>query len=423
MAETILDALIAPLTGDDFIDSVWEKAPALLGLRRPDLIRDLASDELLYLLLSRAAGERPAALEILSARDEVAKYSPASASDAFEQFRRGASVRLTGVEYFVRSIGDLCIDLASFCGCAVSSNLYWSPPSSQALAAHLDPHGIFVIQLFGRKAWTVYGEPLDAPLEDGPVLLRYESPWEGQQRLVPQTALPEVAERKPVVIACTLEPGDVLYLPRGTYHRALTCDEHSAHLSVGIHQNSYADLIGIAVGGLSAERLALRGSLPLGFGRVSAAEREAHGRALAILRSLADEAEPNDLTRTFSSLITRSLHKRAVPLTPAVPFDIDAASVLCRRPGTPMSSTLHEGRARLAFGDSALDGALSLSAAFDFIAAHTRFAVHEVPCATPDGALAIVQRLQAAGLLLAPPPSGGGTGTADTERDLASGGV
>ena len=35
-------------------------------------------------------------------------------------------------------------------------NMYMTPPGSQGFTAHSDCHDIFVLQLHGRKRWTVY---------------------------------------------------------------------------------------------------------------------------------------------------------------------------------------------------------------------------------------------------------------------------
>jgi bifunctional lysine-specific demethylase and histidyl-hydroxylase NO66 len=73
----------------------------------------------------------------------------------------------------------------------------------------------------GRKHWTVHQPVVEAPLDNQP-FDRFKS---------------EIAERvtEPPLTDTTLEPGDALYLPRGTIHSAKALGETSIHLTVGVH--------------------------------------------------------------------------------------------------------------------------------------------------------------------------------------------
>ena len=53
--------------------------------------------------------------------------------------------------------------LAAELGHPVPANAYVTPPSSRGFSAHYDVHDVFVLQLAGRKRWTVY-----APVHPGP---------------------------------------------------------------------------------------------------------------------------------------------------------------------------------------------------------------------------------------------------------------
>lgn len=110
----------------------------------------------------------------------------------------------------------------------VGTNVYLTPPNSQGFAPHYDDIEAFVLQLEGAKHWKVY-----APR-------------------TPQEHLPRVSSHnftqdelgKPI-LDVKLEPGDMLYFPRGYIHQAVTVEgKHSLHLTTSVFQKtSYADLL------------------------------------------------------------------------------------------------------------------------------------------------------------------------------------
>ena len=109
---------------------------------------------------------------------------------------------------------------------ASSATRYRSTPTSRRRRTrvsppHYDVHDVFVLQVAGRKRWTIHEPVVEARCAD--------QPWE--------TARAEVAARaaEQPLIDTVLEPGDALYLPRGTIHAAQALGEMSIHLTVGVH--------------------------------------------------------------------------------------------------------------------------------------------------------------------------------------------
>ena len=91
-------------------------------------------------------------------------------------------------------------------GHPVQVNAYITPPQNQGFAPHYDVHDVFVLQVAGRKHWTIHEPVVTDPLAD--------QPWE-QHR----AAVAARAQDEPVIDAVR-EPGDALYLPRRTIHAA-----------------------------------------------------------------------------------------------------------------------------------------------------------------------------------------------------------
>ena len=165
-------------------------------------------------------------------------------------FGDGATVVLQALHRTWPPVIDFCTRLAAELGHPVQANSYVTPPSSRGFSAHYDVHDVFVLQLAGRKHWTIHAPVLADPLRD--------QGW-GQR-----SAAVAAAAEKPPVIDAVLEPGDALYLPRGWLHAATALGEVSAHLTVGIHVVTRFALVE-ALTALVADEPALRATLPLGI--------------------------------------------------------------------------------------------------------------------------------------------------------------
>ena len=165
-------------------------------------------------------------------------------------FGDGATVVLQALHRTWPPVIDFCTRLAAELGHPVQANSYVTPPSSRGFSAHYDVHDVFVLQLAGRKHWTIHAPVLADPLRD--------QPW-GQR----SAAVAAAAQEQPV-IDTVLEPGDALYLPRGWLHAATALGEVSAHLTVGIHVVTRFALVE-ALAALVADDPALRATLPLGI--------------------------------------------------------------------------------------------------------------------------------------------------------------
>ena len=113
-------------------------------------------------------------------------------------------------------------------GQPVQANAYFTPRGSQGLPVHHDTHDVFCLQVAGRKRWLVYEPALELPLRN-------------------QRYRPELGEPGEPVLDLVLEPGDMLYMPRGWLHEALTSDEDSLHLTIGVSVYTWLDALRAAL--------------------------------------------------------------------------------------------------------------------------------------------------------------------------------
>ena len=121
--------------------------------------------------------------------------------------------------------------METFWKCSTGCNVYLTPPDSQGFSPHFDDIDAFVLQLEGKKLWKVY-----PPRSEREMLPRFSSP-NFEQGEIGEPALEAV-----------LEPGDLLYMPRGTVHQACCVPgAHSLHVTISTNQfNTWADVLELA---------------------------------------------------------------------------------------------------------------------------------------------------------------------------------
>ena len=146
-------------------------------------------------------------------------------------------------------LGAMEAELGCLCGCSV----YHTPAGCQGLAAHHDDVEVFILQTEGRKRWKLY-----------PAVRGHALP------AMPSADLAD-EELEPCMLDITLTPGDLLYLPRGVVHQAVSLEgSASTHLTLSAYQrHAWSDLLGIVLPRLleraSHVSLDLRRGLPVHF--------------------------------------------------------------------------------------------------------------------------------------------------------------
>lgn len=102
----------------------------------------------------------------------------------------------------------------------VAANVYCSFKGVQAFQTHFDLHDVFALQVEGEKTWRVYESRADAPVVPLP-------PGDEIEKWL-------TASRGRLLFEADMKPGDLLYLPRGQYHDALTGAQASLHVTFGV---------------------------------------------------------------------------------------------------------------------------------------------------------------------------------------------
>jgi ribosomal protein L16 Arg81 hydroxylase len=95
---------------------------------------------------------------------------------------------------------------------------------------HNDDQDVFIMQVWGKKKWALY----DA--DDVGKLLIYTEEMVGKKKPID----PNVLAKARVIAEPVLEPGDILYMPRGLVHVAKTFDNSpSLHFTLTVPSCDY----------------------------------------------------------------------------------------------------------------------------------------------------------------------------------------
>ena len=255
----LLRALLAPVGARGFYEETFERRGLLVRGRGSNYLSGWCSTEDVFRAL-----EQPATSGV---DVDVTRYDPSSekrktlsdgivkAEWARQQLDQGATIRLRQPQDRLTRVQALCRALEGEFGSTVGANTYLTAKDgAQGFAAHWDDVDVFILQLEGRKRWRV-----GACADDVYRLPRVSSEDFDEEAL--RRLCPHLSE-------IVLEPGDVLYLPRGFIHSAVTEGlQNSLHLTLSCHRaNSWADLLEAALPNALSEAIAsdpkMRESLP-----------------------------------------------------------------------------------------------------------------------------------------------------------------
>jgi ribosomal protein L16 Arg81 hydroxylase len=251
-------ALIAPVGFDVFFRDYWERKPLHLPrgdpsyydrvLTNADLEDIISSADLRYpaIQLAKSGSYLPAEAYTTNIRHGTESFTGVPDLRQIQsEYRSGATVVLPALQRTWTPLRQLCAALEDQISHPVHANAYLTPGESPGFTPHYDTHEVFVLQIAGSKRWRIFPP----------------------QRLLPhrsQTFTPVGYVLPPPLLELELNPGDLLYLPRGYVHAAHTSHGHSAHITIGITVYTWVELIG-ELANAAKDITALRAALPPGF--------------------------------------------------------------------------------------------------------------------------------------------------------------
>lgn len=260
-AQQRLGEFLSPLTVDVFLGEGLsggfrlvrhDGASSRAGLLGPDPEALLASATHLAADLTyhsaNASGPPPSLAGVADPADFRARIA------AFHA--RNYSVRFPDLRPLAPAVDAVARSLELLIHQPVSASAFWSRGGMRA-PVHYDDHDLIVVQLKGTKRWYVSTRP--SPLFNA---------WKGVSGNPPDLGAHEVVD---------LAPGDLMYLPRGTFH-TVDSDTESVHLAIGFTPLTLREAIVAALDHLSDMNRPLRATVA---GRMEGVDPQALGGPVA----------------------------------------------------------------------------------------------------------------------------------------------
>lgn len=219
-------SLLEPITENDFFTNYFEKKFLHVSRDQPkhfnnvlnldDIDSLFATGRLFYPVVNTIkAGDKKSVASWLKVQN-LDPTIPIDKEELFKAFADGHTITFNTIHLYVPKLKKFLIDLGERWSVSFTSNLYITPANNQGFDWHYDNHDVFVIQLNGSKKWEL--DKKDPFLPD----LNYKR------------TSPPVNEIEDVE-SLVLNEGDTLYIPRGTYHRAIAYEKYSVHLTIGVN--------------------------------------------------------------------------------------------------------------------------------------------------------------------------------------------
>jgi len=227
------DEIMAPLGAERFFAEYEGRRPLHLK-GAGDKFAAVMSWARLNDLLGQATIWSQASLQLVLDKEPVpsARYcAPAPGRDGGQVLRpdpdkvkaflrRGATLVANDIDHLSAGLTAFAQALEQALGGKVQGNLYLSSRRRQGFAAHFDTHDVYAVHVEGTKTWHIYEgrakDPIAHPMFKT-LSAEHHEKARGQK-------LMDVA----------MEPGDLLYLPRGQYHDALADEGGAVHIAFGV---------------------------------------------------------------------------------------------------------------------------------------------------------------------------------------------
>ncbi|MEI6882215.1 MAG: cupin domain-containing protein [Bacteroidota bacterium] len=238
MKRPALQHLLTPTSVESFITEFWEKE--FLHIRRNDqqyyneilnlsgLDEYLSRNDIRYPSLRMMRSGKAIPTAEFTKRLAFGSYVTNGLIDVdevYKHYQQGASVVLQMMRSGIPSITSFMNRLQKDCLFNVEANVYVTPGGEQGFTTHYDTHSVMVLQIAGCKRWRLYDFPRRFPLLNETFDTIQYRPSSPTQDIV-------------------LQPGDMLYVPRGMAHDATSTNEgKSVHITIGLFPPMWRDLI------------------------------------------------------------------------------------------------------------------------------------------------------------------------------------
>lgn len=226
---TTFEDILAPVSLEDFVRDSYGQKPHLINGDADKFAGLFAWDQLNMLL--NADVLKPPRVQLISEREPVDKdqymrlghdFMSLNSAGLTEQLRGGAVMLIHALHQLFPQLGELTDSLSVFTRAGSQINFYCGWQASKGFKTHWDKHDVWVLQVEGKKSWQIWEPTRLHPLPDA-------------------VGVPEPTGDPDQVV--TITQGDLLYVPRGWWHRAEALDGVSVHLTLGSRAPTGSDFV------------------------------------------------------------------------------------------------------------------------------------------------------------------------------------
>lgn len=286
--------LIAPTTPETFFRDYWEKKPLIVRREQREYYSDLLSLRGFDHVITTQTLMHPQAFIANAARQVPAEeytFQSGSVDSArlYQQFADGGTIVFNQLEHFIPPLADLCRSLERDLSTRFQCNIYCTPSNAQGFPTHYDSHDVFILQIHGKKHWILYNTPLELPFKGQP-FKRDETP------------------KGEVTAEFDLEPGDMLYLPRGIMHDAQTREGETLHITLGALVTSWTELLLEAVAKVALGDADFRRALPIGYARTEFDRSQSREYFQSLMQRVATQVDFDSALDHFADDLVSTRH-------------------------------------------------------------------------------------------------------------------
>lgn len=382
-----LDFLISPYTRERFFQDYFEQRHLHIKADDPERFNHILSAATLEHIVSSQKLTLPNTRMAHKDSDLDANQLTLEGTNiidlnrVIEKYSEGATLILSQLQDRVETLKSLCNTLTADFGQRFQTNIYCTPGnSSQGFTIHHDTHDVFILQIEGSKDWKIYESPIELAIKD-------------------QGFKQELHQPGAVIDEFTMNPGDLLYIPRGLMHAAKTSNKRSIHITTGFMGFTWQDFMIDKINKLSQEHLDLRRGFQPDFWNNPQQHEAVYKRILGIL------GQPQELQSGLNHLYQHSLNRfRVSTLNPIAQAEAihhlnldtnlvveeNSMSFVEQISDTELSITLYNKEITLP---------ATLMPVIDFIIESKSFQLKELPLLDDAGKINLAQTLLKAGML------------------------
>lgn len=382
--------LIYPYTLEDFSENYWGKKPLIIKREDKSYFKSLLSvadvDEVLD--FHRPKGNSIRVVKNQEPLDKT-KYENEDGSlnlnQIYASYADGYTIVVNEIDRLWKPLKNLCHNTKGVLNHKTVANMYLTPKNQKALLPHYDTHDVFVVQVEGKKHWKLYDAEYTTPIVNSfqPIFQR---------------------EQLKNVKDIILNAGDMMYIPRGIPHEAVTTDESSLHLTIGVFPTQWLDFLTKSLHYMAQTNIELRQALPIGFmdsNKISLTE-DIKNKLQNLLNTVLQEnnTEGANMYLAEESRIAQKPISDGHFESLDEMNELELNSYLVKRENMNCKVQQMGTISRIIFSGNIIRGPIHISPALDFIAAReSTFQVGEIPILNEMNKLKLAKRLIRGGLL------------------------